>query len=154
MTVRPATAADLPPVLGVETAVFAADALPYFHFRQMLDAVPAFFLVAEEDGRLAGYVLGSMQAGDAHGWILSLAVSPDFRGWGIGEILVRGVVDAFAAKGAAEAMLHVSPANRGAVALYAKLGFQEVRVEADYFGPGADRAILRRAVSAPGASRG
>jgi len=151
MIVRPAIAADLPSTHGVETAAFAQDAFPYFHFRQMLDAVPASFLVAEEEGRIAGYVLGSVQAGEAHGWILSLAVSPDFRGRGIGEMLVRGVLDAFAAKGASEAMMHVSPANGGALALYRKLGFEEVRVEADYFGPGADRAIMRRAVSAPGA---
>jgi ribosomal protein S18 acetylase RimI-like enzyme len=69
-------------------------------------------------------------------------------------MLVGGLLEAFAAKGAAEAMLHVSPANGGALALYRKLGFEEVRVEADYFGPGADRAIMRRAVSAPSASRG
>jgi ribosomal-protein-alanine N-acetyltransferase len=149
MTIRPATDADLPMILGVETAAFAQDALPFFHFRQMLDAVPAFFLVADDGGRLGGYVLGSMQAGEAHGWLLSLAVSPDFRGRGIGEMLVRGLLEAFASKGAAEARLHVSPSNRGALALYRKLGFEEVRVEADYFGPGADRAIMRRAAGAP-----
>jgi len=149
MTIRPAAAADLPMIVGVETAAFAQDALPYFYFRQMLDAVPAFFLVVDEGGRLGGYVLGSMQAGEAHGWVLSLAVSPDFRGRGIGERLVGGVLEAFAAKGAAEARLHVSPSNRGALALYRKAGFEEVRVEADYFGPGGDRAIMRRAVGAP-----
>ena len=149
MTVRPAASADLPMILGVETAAFAADALPYFYFRQMLDAVPAFFLVAEEGDALGGYVLGSVQAGEAHGWILSLAVAPEFRGRGIGEMLVGGLLEAFAAKGAAEARLHVSPSNGGALGLYRKMGFEEARVEADYFGPGADRAILRRALSAP-----
>lgn len=150
MTIRPAADADLPMILGVEAAAFAQDALPFFYFRQMLDAVPAFFLVADDgEGRLGGYVLGSMQAGEAHGWILSLAVSQDFRGRGIGEMLVGGLLEAFAAKGAVEAMLHVSPSNRGALALYRRIGFEEVRVEADYFGPGGDRAIMRRAVDAP-----
>jgi len=149
MTIRPAAAADLPMILGVETAAFAQDALPFFYFRQMLDAVPAFFLVADEGGRVGGYVLGSMQAGEARGWILSLAVSPDFRGRGIGGMLVGGVLEAFAARGAGEAWLHVSPANQGALALYRGIGFEEVRVEADYFGPGADRAIMRRAAGAP-----
>ena len=145
MRVRPAAAADLEAVWRLDEALFGAGSYPRFFFRQALDALPAFFLVAETDaGRLAGYVLGSAQAGDAHGWVLSLAVDPEARGRGAGRALVTALLEAFAARGAGEAFLHVSPSNAVAVGLYERMGFERVREERDWFGPGEDRLILRR----------
>lgn len=145
MRVRPASAADLEAVWRLDVALFGAGSYPRFFFRQALDALPAFFLVSETDeGRVAGYVLGSAQAGDGHGWILSLAVDPEARGRGAGRALVTALLDAFAARGAGETLLHVSPANAAAIALYERLGFERAREERDWFGPGEDRLILRR----------
>ncbi|HEX2205967.1 MAG TPA: GNAT family N-acetyltransferase [Longimicrobium sp.] len=144
MAVRAAAAGDLPALRAVEAAVFGAGAYPGFFFRQALDALPAFFLVAEAEGRLVGYTLGAAQPGDGHGWILSLGVDPAARGRGAGRALVAALLEAFAARGAREVFLHVSPSNRAAIALYERLGFEVVREERDWFGPGEDRLILRR----------
>lgn len=145
VAVRPAEAGDLDALFAIERALYGAGSYPYFFLRQALDALPGTFLVAVADGRAVGYALGSMQAGDAHGWIISLVVDPRHQGGRIGRLLAEELIGRLEARGAGETWLHVSPANAAAVALYGKLGFAPVREEPDCFGPGEHRLIMRRA---------
>src|SRR5690242_11036137 len=59
---------------------------------------PDLFLVAEQDGRLVGSVLGGWDG--RRGWIYHLAVIPEHQRKGIGVGLVREVEKRLAAKGA------------------------------------------------------
>ena len=147
ITVRQARAGDVGPVFELDRAVFPHGSYPYFFLRQALDALPDWFVVAIADGRLVGYALGSLQAGDERGWVLSVVVDPAHQGRRIGRTLTEELMQRFEARGARETWLHVSPANTAAVALYQKLGFTTVREEPDYFGPGEHRLIMRRASS-------
>ena len=148
VSVRLAEAGDLSRVYEIERELFAHGSYPYFFFRQALDALPGFFLVALAGSETAGYALGSLQAGDDHGWILSVGVDARHQGRGIGRALTAALVNRFEVRGANAAFLHVSPANTGAVALYTALGFETVRSGQDYFGPGEHRLIMRRAAAA------
>lgn len=144
VAVRPAEAGDVRALFEFERTLYGSDSLPYFFLRQAVDALPGTFLVAVADGRPAGYALGSMQAGDAHAWILSIVVDPARQGRGIGRMLAAALVERFEARGATETWLHVSPSNAPAVALYESLGFAAVREEPHYFGPLEHRLIMRR----------
>lgn len=145
INVRAAGPGDLNAVHRLEEQLFQHGSYPYFFFRQALDALPDYFLVAEADnGEVIGYSLGSMQIGASHGWVLSVGVDPSYQGRGIGNVLTVDLLKSFERQGAQEAFLHVSPSNAAAITLYKKLGFEEVRMEEDYFGPGADRLIMRR----------
>ena len=141
--VRHAESADLESVHNLEHLLFD-DGFPYFFFRQALDALSNFFLVAEADGGVIGYSLGSMQIGDERGWILGLGVALEFRGKGIGGVLTVDLLKEFEKNGAKEAFLHVAPANTAAVSLYEKVGFKIISTEENYFGAGAHRLIMRR----------
>ncbi|HEX2187126.1 MAG TPA: N-acetyltransferase [Chloroflexota bacterium] len=141
--VRRARPGDLRAVHELDETLFPRNSCPYFVFRQALDALPGFFLLGESNGRVAGYSLGSMQAGDEHGWVLSLGVAPEHRGRRLGRALTAELLRAFSERGARAAFLHVSPDNPGAIGLYGRLGFEEVRREPDCFGPGEDRLIMR-----------
>ncbi len=89
--------------------------------------------VAKVDGRVAGFVQLTTRPEEGSGWgghwLFSLMVQPRFRGLGIGEALTRQVVDRSVAGGAPDLRLAVFEDNFGAIALYAKLGFDRVTVE-------------------------
>jgi ribosomal protein S18 acetylase RimI-like enzyme len=95
---------------------------PHGSIRRKLAVERDLFFVADEDGRVVGTVMGGY---DGHrGWIYSVAVSPRYRGRGIGSALVRRVEAGLAGKGCLKVNLQVISSNAGVVAFYQKLGFQ------------------------------
>jgi predicted N-acetyltransferase YhbS len=89
-------------------------------------------IVAERDGALVGSVMLYPPATDAyHGlaeraaWpeLRLLAVAPEARGQGIGELLVGECVRRARAAGARELGLHTSASMRAAMRMYQRLGF-------------------------------
>ncbi len=143
LNIRTAQSYDLNSVFQLELNLFQPENYPYFFIRQAFDAMPETFLVAEIKDRLAGYTLGTLQAGREEAWILSLAVSKERRRIGIGTRLIDKLLNSFKEKGAKSAMLHVAPTNRTAINLYSKKGFIEVQREADYFGKNQERLIMK-----------
>jgi ribosomal protein S18 acetylase RimI-like enzyme len=90
--------------------------------------------VAVRGTELLGFVrLLRHPAGDvprAGHWLYSLAVRTRYRGMGIGEKLVRHVLDQAASEGAPELLLTVFEDNSPARALYEKIGFERVTIAA------------------------
>jgi ribosomal protein S18 acetylase RimI-like enzyme len=146
--IRAATPADLAAVWAIDREVFGAEAYPHFFFRQAYDLWGELLRVAPlPSGGLAGYVMGALSAQAHEGWVLSAAVRPACRGRGLATQLTSGLLETLAARGARSVLLTVHPGNAGALGLYAKLGFRVERQEADYFGPGEPRLVLRLAVA-------
>jgi len=90
--------------------------------------------VAKVGGHVAGFVqlTARQPGGSAWGghWLFSLIVQPRFRGLGIGEALTLKVVAKSAADGSKDLRLAVFEDNLTAIALYAKLGFEPITVDA------------------------
>lgn len=144
MLIRAATLPDLEAVWGIEHRVFGAELYPRFFFRQALDLWGELLRVAEcPSGVLAGYILGAVSRRREEAWILSAAVSPEHRGRGIATELTRDLLQVLTGAGAREVRLTVHPANRKAVGLYRKLGFRSLAEDAEYFGPGEPRILMR-----------
>ena len=61
------------------------------------------------------------------GWIAGIGIAPAHRGRGVGEALMRGVLDAGRERGLREVRLEVLVQNQPALRLYEKLGFERVR---------------------------
>jgi ribosomal-protein-alanine N-acetyltransferase len=72
-----------------------------------------------------------------------VVVAPASRRQGLGLRMVRAGLLAVRQLGARVVMLEVEYANLGAIALYQRLGFEQVRVRRDYYGSGRDALILR-----------
>jgi [ribosomal protein S18]-alanine N-acetyltransferase len=86
--------------------------------------------VCEEDGKILGYTVMTMGVGEAH--ILNISIAPDEQGQGVGRRMMEILIEK--AKGEAETMfLEVRPSNLGAIALYQKLGFNEIGVRTGYY---------------------
>lgn len=147
--IRPASAADVRDVSAIERAVFS-DPWSVHDFVECVSSdVP--FLVAEEHGAVAGYVVAHYAADE--GEILNLGVATAHRRQGLGRALVEGVMAMLAGRGVRVVYLEVRESNGGARRLYQSLGFGEVARRARYYRrPVEDAVVLRAAIPAPGVS--
>ena len=102
----------------------------------------AHFLVADEDGKIAGYVV-ALDAAD-EGEILNLAVGEGGRRRGLGRALVEAIVAVLSERGVRQVYLEVRESNAAARALYETFGFRDVgRRKAYYRRPVEDAIVLR-----------
>jgi ribosomal protein S18 acetylase RimI-like enzyme len=78
-------------------------------------------LVLEENGQLIGAV---MVGYDGHrGWINYLAVHPDHRRLGLGQLLMAAAEKRLADVGCPKVNVQVRASNRGAVEFYRRIGY-------------------------------
>ena len=108
-----------------------------------LDNKLAFWLVATEGERVAGYI-GSQTVMDETD-MMNVAVHPDYRRKGIAEALVNNLVEQLKKMGSHCLTLEVRASNAPATALYEKLGFSEIGRRKNYYrNPREDALILRK----------
>ncbi len=98
------------------------------------------FLVAERDGKAAGYV-GCQTVLD-EGYITNVAVSPDFRRRGIARALIAELMKKTQEKGLAFVTLEVRESNAAARALYAGAGFVPVGTRKNFYSNPTENAVL------------
>ena len=72
-----------------------------------------------------------------------VVVAPTYRRQGLALRLVRAGLLAVRHLGARAVMLEVEWTNDAAIALYQRLGFEQLFVRKDYYGPGRDALILK-----------
>ena len=77
--------------------------------------------MAEDNGQIAGYI-GSQSVLDGAD-VMNLAVSPSYRRQGIGQALIKELVEHLRQRGIIALLLEVRVSNTPAIALYEKLGF-------------------------------
>ena len=99
-------------------------------FRDCLRAdYPAW--VMQRDGRIIGYFLMSVAAGEAH--VLNICIDPAHQGQGRGRQLLRALVHIARGRGAERVFLEVRPSNTGAISLYHSEGFNEIGRRPRYY---------------------
>lgn len=97
------------------------------------------FLVARQDGRIAGCAIGDRNGGQAR--VVNICVDPDYQRRGIGAQLLRAL-DAAIPHG--DLVLMVEAENETAKALYRREGFKEVGVSKNYYGRGLDGIWMQK----------
>ena len=142
MTVTNMTAAHVAQVAALEKACFS-DPWSENSVAGELKNPLSLWLVAEEDGKVAGYV-GSQTVMDESD-MMNVAVAADFRRRGIAESLIVSLVTELKARGSRCLTLEVRASNVPAIALYEKLGFSQVGLRKNYYrNPREDALILRK----------
>jgi diamine N-acetyltransferase len=110
------------------------------HQLEEINHPETIFLVAEEDGKMAGYAKLNMNASNEHvngGKSLELSriyLLQEFIGKGIGRELMQRCIDEARQRGCDSLWLGVWEHNRNAIDFYRKLGFREVGSHAFKFG--------------------
>jgi len=151
--VREASLEDLPQVMMINRLCLPEN-YTYFFFESILRDYPKTFLIAEVDGRIAGYVMCRVERGFSKfdrlglrriGHVISIAILPEYRRRGIAKTLLLNALNALKEHyGCEEVYLEVRVSNSPAVALYQKLGFVIVKTSKGYYVDGEDAYIMAR----------
>lgn len=139
--IRPATAADLPALTGLEADLFGADAWGLEALAAELVGPGRTVLVAVGEQGPAGYAV-LMVHGDA-GDLLRLGVRPTERRRGLASALLAAARSRARELGATRLLLEVSAGNQGAAAFYRAHGFTPVDRRPRYYRDGSDAVVLQ-----------
>lgn len=138
--IRQFTPEDFQEILEIEIEAFSEhDSMVYMNFYEM---VGDGFLVAEQDGKVVGYVVGYRSA-ENEGHIFSIGVKEEYRGKGIGTGLIIAICDMFVVNGLKYARLEVRCSNIGAQKLYESIGFVPCWTEKRYYSDGEDGMVMK-----------
>ncbi len=142
MIIRKMLLRDAPVIADLEKLCFS-DPWSEKSIASEIDNPLSYWLVAEEQGELVGYV-GSQSVLDAAD-MMNLAVSPAYRRQGIAKALVDVLTSHLLENNVIALLLEVRVSNDAAIALYEKLGFVQVGRRPKYYhNPREDALILRK----------
>lgn len=149
--IRPARVEDLDAMVALTGQVFApasidctieqrlgqAGALSWLDLkaeglRKQLAAGPEHSFVAENAGRMAGYVTNTIHRGALRGTVANLAVAADQQGQGVGRKLLEASLEHFRAIGLRQAKIETLATNAAGQHLYPAVGFVEVARQVHY----------------------
>ncbi|MGA2199567.1 MAG: ribosomal protein S18-alanine N-acetyltransferase [Nitrososphaerales archaeon] len=123
---------DIPSVINVNMVTLPEHYSDYFYY-DILKDFPSTFLLAEEGGKVVGYIMCRIEYGLSmtkrfglakKGHIISVAVLEAFRSRGIGSMLIKEALEEVRKSSGKECYLEVRTTNKGAIELYEKLGFK------------------------------
>ena len=138
--VRQAKLYDVPAMARIERDSFGAPWSAEEITKDVTAGGNVYVAVAECGDEKAGYGELRMVAGEAQ--IYNIAVAPEFRREGIGEALLRHMIEKAEDDGCTLVTLEVRGGNEAAMALYHKLGFHEVGRRKGYYAKGGEDAVL------------
>ena len=135
MKLRPATLADLPALIALES-MFPTDRIAARQFRYHLANPRAHMIVCADGGAVIGYALVLQRGRTAR--LYSIAVDRAAQGRGIGTRLLKAVIKKAKDAGCAKMGLEVRARSSKVIALYAQHGFVKSADLPRYYGDGAD----------------
>lgn len=142
--IREAGPDDLRTIQAIDQSLFGSESYPLFVLRQFLDITNGLLKVAEVEEEVIGYSIGHYNTETAEGWMLSLAVLPEYRGKEIGRQLSDHLIREIEEKGADRIFLTVHPDNNPAIRTYEKLGFEKHQHKKDYYQDNSPRIVMLR----------
>jgi len=141
---------DLASVTQINTACLPENYTDIF-FVDLYRRHPETFVVAEEDGKIVGYIMCRIEMGLSNfglsgvakkGHVVSVAVLPEHRRKGVGKALVLKALDGMRGYGAKQCYLEVRVTNQEAISLYKKLDFDVARTIHGYYADGEDAFVM------------
>lgn len=140
LLIRKAEEKDALAIAELEKVCFA-DPWSYDSVRyDISDNKLSFYLVAETDSRVVGYVGIWLIVDEGH--ITNVAVDPAYRRLGIGDALIETLLEVTAEAGACRHTLEVRKSNQGAISLYRKHGFEVEGERKGYYEDNGEDALI------------
>ncbi len=96
--------------------------------------------IPEIQGVIAGFIGLWYMVDEAH--VVSVGVGTEYRGCGIGELLLMSAIEQALARRAAVVTLEVRPSNKTAINLYVKYGFTERGFRKAYYSDNREDALI------------
>ena len=139
MTIESMTVDDIAQVAEIERQIFS---IPWSEkaFRDSMESDMTIYIVAKENDNVAGYA--GMYLSFEEGNITNVAVNPLSRRKGIGEKIVRDILNRAYEKGVRDVFLEVRETNSVAIALYEKIGFKEEGIRKNFYDKPRENALI------------
>lgn len=139
MTIESMTVDDISQVAEIERQIFS---IPWSEkaFRNSMESDNTIYIVAKENDNVAGYA--GMYLSFEEGNITNVAVNPLSRRKGIGEKIVRDILNRAYEKGVRDVFLEVRETNSVAIALYEKIGFKEEGIRKNFYDKPRENALI------------
>ncbi len=127
---------DIAPIYHLGEELFTNELYPYLYRTWdewevigLYNTDPEYCLVAEIDGELAGFTLGTIitKASLTYGYILWLGVNPKFQRRGVADKLVDKAIARMIEDGARFMLVDTDPANVPAIKFFNRKGFGNTR---------------------------
>jgi len=109
--------------------------------------------VAEENGKIAGYIMCRVEVGLANrglgglirkGHVVSIAVLPQYRRKGVAQALINAALEGMRNYKAKLCYLEVRVTNDVGIALYKKLGFEVSKTMNGYYSDGENAYVMTK----------
>jgi ribosomal-protein-alanine N-acetyltransferase len=149
---RKFTPDDLQSVMQINRLCLPENYLDFF-FMDLHQRFPQTFIVAEEDGKIVGYIMCRIEIGLANyglgglikkGHVVSIAVLPKGRRKGVAQALMNSAMEGMCYYKARLCYLEVRVTNEPGVTLYKKLGFEVSRKINGYYSDGEDAYVMTK----------
>ena len=144
---RAAIQLDLPVLVSMERVLFADSPWTTGQFKEAFQGVPTIrhFLVATNaEDQIIGYAAVLVVAPGVEADVLTVAVLPEYARKGIATHFMGELEKWSKEKQALAMMLEVGTENTSAIALYEKLGYQNIATRKNYYGQGQDAFVMRK----------
>lgn len=137
---RDMTEDDIEQVLEIESQSFSTPWTRNAFLIELRENMLAQYIVAQVDEKVVGYAGIWKILNEGH--ITNIAVLKDYRGKGIGNVLIEGLIW-YCSKNNLDSMtLEVRESNTIAQNLYKKYGFVNSGIRPKYYGDNGENAII------------
>jgi ribosomal-protein-alanine N-acetyltransferase len=152
---RKFTPDDLQSVMQINRETLPENYSDYF-FMDLYERFPEAFIVAEEEGKVVGYIMCRIEVGLSNfglgglirkGHVVSIAVLPRFRRKGVAQGLLNRAMEGMVSYKAKQCYLEVRVTNDAGVMLYKKLGFDVSRTVNSYYSDGESAYVMTKKLS-------
>lgn len=140
VTLRRMTLRDIDNVLLVERRSFTAPWSRQAFMTELLDNQFAYYIVAQHAEQIIGYAGVWLIVDEGH--VTNIAVDPKYRGWHVGETLLRTLMALCVARGGRRMTLEVRVTNEVAQNLYRKLDFTGAGIRKGYYTDNREDALI------------
>jgi ribosomal-protein-alanine N-acetyltransferase len=127
-----------------------------FFFVDLHQRFPETFIVAEEEGKIIGYIMCRIEVGLSNfgfgglvrkGHIVSIAIMPKYRHKGVARAVIANAIQGMEYYKAKQGFLEVRVTNDAAISLYKKLGFEITRTINGYYSDGEDAYVMTKKIA-------
>ncbi len=151
-TLRKFVPDDLQSVMQINRVCLPENYTDFF-FVDLHQRFPEAFIVAEENGKVSGYIMCRIEVGLSNfgfgglirkGHVVSIAVLPQSRRKGMASALIKKALEGMEYYKAKQGFLEVRVTNESGITLYKKLGFEITRTINGYYSDGEDAYVMTK----------
>ena len=133
LTIRRGSIKDIDEITKIEGRAFGSHAYDYPSLRYMLEIANSVTVVSIMDNKLVGYATVYFRKNSKVSHLESIAVDPDFQGYGIGKILLNEVEKISVEMKCSRIVLETFEKNVSALKLYERNGYTVRELVPDYY---------------------